>query len=161
MVEFESKIFGKLQIDEKECFEFPNGILGFPEHKRFFFLKIVNDNLPFPIEIMHSFDSNNLAFLVTDPSHILPTFSILASPKDLEDIKVSDISDVAIRVILCIEGKNKVTCNLLAPIILNIKDRLGKHLILEGPDEFLNLEVDLTKKEETKPEVEGQPIVQK
>lgn len=152
MVEFESKIFGKIQIDENEVFEFPNGILGFPDNKKFFFLKIVSDEFAFPIEIMHSFDSNNLAFFVTDPTYILPTYSILASPKELEDIKIKDISDVVTRVILRFEKKNKATCNLIAPIILNTRERLGKHLVLEGPDELLDVEVDLRKK--PKPEAQ-------
>ncbi|MCS7214127.1 MAG: flagellar assembly protein FliW [Candidatus Calescibacterium sp.] len=156
MIEFESKIFGKLQIDENETFDFPGGVLGFPENRKFFFLKIINNEFPFPIEIMHSFDSNNLAFLVTDPSHILPTYSVLASPKELEEIKIKDISDVAIRVILHIEKKGKMTCNLIAPIILNTRDKLGKHLVLEGPDELLDVEIDLQKENQQKNSIQAQ-----
>lgn len=146
MVEFNSKIFGKLQIDENEVFDFPSGLLGFPENKKFFFLKIVNDNFPFQVEIMHSFDNNNLAFLVTDPSYIYPAYTILASPKDLEEIKVKDISDVALRVILKVEKGGKVTANFIAPIVINTRDRIGKHLVLEGSDELLDVEVDLQKR---------------
>lgn len=155
MIEFESKIFGKLQIDENETFEFPSGVLGFPDNKRFFFLRIVSDELPFPVEIMHSFDTNNLAFLVTDPFYIVPTYSILASPKELEEIKIRDISEVAIRVILKVEGKDKVTCNLIAPIILNTKEKLGKHLVLEGPDELLEVEIDMGKRKDLQAESVG------
>lgn len=145
MVEFQSKIFGRLEIDENEVFDFPAGILGFPERKKFFFLKIINDNLPFQVEVMHSFDADNLAFLVTDPSYIFPTYTILASPKDLEEIKVKDISDVALRVILRVEKGGKMTANFIAPIVINTRDRIGKHLVLEGSDDLLDVEIDLSK----------------
>jgi len=143
MLKFVSKIFGELEIDENEVFEFPNGVLGFPDEKRFFFLKVMNHKLPFPIEVMHSFDSDNLAFFVVDPFHIAPTYSIMASLEELKEIEIQDITDVAIRVILRFE-KNDVYVNLLAPIVLNTRNRKGKHLVLEGPDELLDAKVDIS-----------------
>ncbi len=140
MKEFISKIFGKLELDENEVFEFPCGILGFPEQKRFFFLKVLNNNLPFPIEVMHSFDSDNLAFIVVDPFYIIPNFSVLASPDDVKEIDLKDISEVVMRVILRFEGK-RIFSNLLAPIVLNTRARKGKQIVLEGPEELLDAEV--------------------
>ena len=153
-MKFNSKIFGEIEVDEKEVFEFPNGIIGFPEHKRFFFLKVMNHKLPFPIEVMHSFDSDNLAFFVVDPFHIAPNYSMMASMEELKDIDIQDITDVTMRIILRIE-KGKVYANLLAPIVLNIKNKRGKQFVLEGPDELLDAEVDISDRKdnmEKKPE---------
>ncbi len=155
-MKFNSKIFGEIEIDEKEVFEFPNGIIGFPEHKRFFFLKVMNHKFPFPIEIMHSFDSDNLAFFVVDPFHIAPNYSMMASMEELKEIDIQDITDVTMRIILRIE-KGKVYANLLAPIVLNIKNKRGKQFVLEGPDELLDAEVDISeKKSDLERKVEGE-----
>ena len=155
-MKFNSKIFGEIEVDEKEVFEFPNGIIGFPEHKRFFFLKVMNHKLPFPIEVMHSFDSDNLAFFVVDPFHIAPNYSMMASMEELKDIDIQDITDVTMRIILRIE-KGKVYANLLAPIVLNIKNKRGKQFVLEGPDELLDAEVDISeRKSNLEGKVEGE-----
>lgn len=149
-MQFNSKIFGQIEINPDEVFFFPSGLIGFPEEKKFFLLKVVSDNLSFPLEILHSFENPNLAFFVTDPSFIVHNYSILSSPEEVKDIEVQDVADVAVRVILRCEN-GKFFANLLAPIIINARNKKGKHLILEGSEELLDVEL-LLKRDETSPE---------
>ena len=146
-MQFNSRIFGQIEINPDEVFFFPDGLIGFPEEKKFFLLKVVNDSLPFPLEVLHSFENPNLAFFVVDPSFIVHNYSILSSPEEVKDIEVQDVADVAVRVILRCEN-GKFFANLLAPIIINARNKKGKHLVLEGPEELLDVEL-LVKKDET------------
>jgi flagellar assembly factor FliW len=148
---FHSKLFGEININESEVFEFPSGIIGFRDLKKFFFLKVVNNNLPFPLEVMHSFEKDNLAFFVVDPYYIAPNFSILAKPEEIQELGQGDIVDIVLRVILRFEG-GKVFANLLAPFVINTRTKKGKHMILEGSEELLDVEIEI--KDEKKQERE-------
>ncbi len=154
---FESKLIGNITIDEAEIFEFPGGLLGFEDKKRFFFMKVLDSGFPFPLEIMHSYDSNNLAFFVADPSYIVPEYSILVSPDDIKDIDFQDISDLVLRVILRFE-KGKVFCNLVTPIVLNAKTKKGKQLILNAPEDLLDVEISIEKGTEIKKETSAESV---
>lgn len=146
---FHSKLFGEIEIKESDIFEFPSGVIGFNDLKKFFFLKVVNDNIPFPLEVMHSFEKDNIAFFVVDPYYIAPNFSILAKPEEIQELGQGDIVDIVLRVILRFEG-GKVFANFLAPFVINTRTRKGKHLILEGSDDLLDAEIEI--KEEQKQE---------
>ena len=157
---FRSKIFGEVEIDEKEVFEFPSGLIGFPNHKKFFFLKPVGLDLPFPVEIMHSFDDDSLAFFVVDPSYLSEEYFVISSDEHLKDIEIEDPSDAVLRIIVRFE-KGKMIANFLTPIVLNLKKKKAKHVILEGPEELLKIKIDLKKlKEEGKEISQGERQVQ-
>ena len=144
---FRSKIFGEIEIDEKEVFEFPAGLIGFPNHKKFFFLKPIGLDLPFPVEIMHSFDDSSLAFFVVDPSYLSEEYFVISSQDHLKDIDIEDPADAVLRIIVRFEG-GRMVANFLTPIVLNLKNRKAKHVILDGPEELLKIELDLTKLKE-------------
>jgi len=148
---FHSKLFGEIKIDESEVFEFPSGIIGFKDLKKFFFLKVVNNNLPFPLEVMHSFERDNLAFFVVDPYYIAPNFSILAKPEEIQELGQGDIVDIVLRVILRFEG-GKVFANFLAPFVINTRTKKGKHMILEGSEELLDVEIEIKNEEKQEKE---------
>jgi flagellar assembly factor FliW len=150
---FHSKLFGDINIDESEVFEFPSGVIGFKDLKKFFFLKVVNNNLPFPLEVMHSFERDNLAFFVVDPYYIAPNFSILAKPEEIQELGQGDIVDIVVRVILRFEG-GKVFANFLAPFVINTRTKKGKQLVLEGSEELLDVEIEI-KNEEKQEKGEG------
>jgi flagellar assembly factor FliW len=143
---FHSKLFGEITIKESEIFEFPSGVIGFKDLKKFFFLKVVNDNIPFPLEVMHSFDKDNVAFFVADPYYIAPNFSILAKPEEIQELGQGDIVDIVLRVILRFEG-GKIFANFLAPFVINTRTKKGKHLILEGSDDLLDVEIEIKENE--------------
>jgi len=148
---FHSKLFGEININESEVFEFPSGVIGFKDLKKFFFLKVVNNNLPFPLEVMHSFERDNLAFFVVDPYYIAPNFSILAKPEEIQELGQGDIVDIVLRVILRFEG-GKVFANFLAPFVINTRTKKGKHMILEGSEELLDVEIEIKNEEKQEKE---------
>src|SRR5687768_17196482 len=64
-IQIESSRFGTLVVEDERVITFPNGLLGFPDHKRFALIQTGEENYFFWLQ---SVDEPNLAFVVTDPS---------------------------------------------------------------------------------------------
>src|SRR5687768_15135601 len=64
-IEIQSTRFGTLVVDDGRIINFPNGLLGFPDHKRFALIQTGEENYFFWLQ---SVDEPNLAFVVTDPA---------------------------------------------------------------------------------------------
>lgn len=139
-----SKLFGEVKIDEDEIFTFPSGILGFPDKKRFVFLKTSNykplGNVE--IEFFHSVEDDDLVFATCDPQSIAPDFSIIASEDEVSDIELKNPEDAIVRVVLTLsKNPENITANLLAPLVINARNKLGKQMVLEGAEELVSYKV--------------------
>ncbi|WKC89715.1 flagellar assembly protein FliW [Borreliella finlandensis] len=114
-------------IDEKSIeFDFPEGILGFENIKKF----IIKDSKYKPFSIMQSINKD-VSFLVTSPFNFLSEYLPNIQEKDWSDIKAKEEDE---KVILCIINMHvndykDITANLKAPIIINKKKLLGKQAI--------------------------------
>ncbi|EEF84711.1 flagellar assembly protein FliW [Borreliella spielmanii] len=107
-------------------FDFPEGILGFENIKKF----IIKDSKYKPFSIMQSINKD-VSFLVTSPFNFLSEYLPNIQKKDWSDIKAKAEDE---KVILCIINMHvndykDITANLKAPIIINKKKLLGKQAI--------------------------------
>lgn len=130
VIKFDSTRFGELSVAEGRVITFPNGILGFPEAKRFIILDYEGD---VPFKWLQSVDDPALAFLVTVPNLIKPDYSFCIKEAEISDIGECAEEDVAILAILTIpEGNPKVmTVNLRGPLVINAATMKGKQVILQ------------------------------
>ncbi len=120
--------FGPLEAPESSCYEFPDGILGFPGVTRY----VLFDNPGGgPLKWLQALDDPGLAFVCCDPTLFLPSYRAAVRREDLADIALERTEDGYVLVILVI-GKDPAdtTANLLGPVILNLPRRLGKQLVL-------------------------------
>ncbi|WKC77758.1 flagellar assembly protein FliW [Borreliella turdi] len=114
-------------INEKSIeFDFPEGILGFENIKKF----IIKDSKYKPFSIMQSINKD-VSFLVTSPFNFLSEYLPNIKKKDWLDIKVKTENE---KIILCIinmhvNNYKDITANLKAPIIINKKKLIGKQAI--------------------------------
>ncbi len=126
--------FGEKEIAVNEVYFFPEGLLGFGAFKKYFTLENPSGG---PFEWLQSVDAPNLAFVVCDPLLFRPEYRIKVKKEDLESIKLEDIADAIIRVILVVpKGRpEQMTANLQGPIVFNKRDMMAKQLVLPG-DEY-------------------------
>lgn len=101
---------------------FPEGFIGFPELQGWTASK--EDGLA----CLRSTDDPLVCFFVANPKDYFPDYSPSIDPSDVEAIEAHPDS-FSIGVILCI-GKNRVTANLKAPIIMNEVRGIGRQVIL-------------------------------
>jgi flagellar assembly factor FliW len=122
--------FGLIDIDEKRLVSFPDGLPGFSEVRRFVLVEHAPES---PFHWLQSLDDPALAFVVMNPILIDPTYGEVISKRLYEDLGLQGSEDAAILAIVTIDAKNqRVTANLLAPLVINPMTRQGKQVILEN-----------------------------
>lgn len=125
-----TKNFGEIKINEENIIHFPEGILGFEEEKQFVIIKDEDEQNPF--HWLQSVQNPELAFIIINPFFVFPDYDIVLSKSVQEKLKIDDEKDVVVYSIVVVpEDIEKMTTNLLGPIVININKKLGKQVILD------------------------------
>lgn len=121
--------FGEIEVEKDKLIEFPSGILGFPEQKRYVLLENNND---LPFGWLQAVDDKDMAFVVMDPLPIKPEYRSSIMEKEISDIDIRDESDLCVLVILTIPSRDSeaITANLQGPLVVNLANRKGKQVVL-------------------------------
>ncbi len=129
---------GEIEFQKEDIIHFPKGIPGFEEEKEF--IVILTGDVEFPFTYLQSVKSNDLAFIVTDPFLFLENYDFELSDEDADFLGVKSeeqIDDITVYTIVTIpEDLDQTTVNISAPIIINLKEKLGKQVILKEYDEM-------------------------
>ena len=132
-----SEKLGELEIDESSIINFVSPIIGFEQIKQYVIVKLSqndkfswlqsvdNESVTFPITVPQAFDidytfeidDNNQKLLNLNNANDLLTFNIVTIP---------------------LNRPEDATINLLAPIIVNIKENKGAQIILSGSNHLPN-----------------------
>lgn len=128
MTEIQTKPFGKMQIDERQILNFPEGILGFEKYTEF---ALIEENQESPFKWLQSLSEVDLAFIVIQPNLFAPDYKPALAQDDLEGIQLSDLDEAVVMTIVTIPNDNpqKMTANLQGPVIINPKNRKAKQFI--------------------------------
>lgn len=128
MLTINTKYFGKISVKLEEVFTFENGIPGFSDEKKFVMLPFGEDN---PFYIMQSVKTPMLAFVVTEPFLFFPSYDFKLDDSVVNQLQIESDQDVHVLTILTLgDSFVETTANLLAPVVLNVKKKLGKQVIL-------------------------------
>jgi flagellar assembly factor FliW len=126
-MQIETSRFGKLSIDEERIITFPNGLLGFPEYRRYALVQSSAGNYFFWLQ---SLDDPTLAFVVADPTTFFKDFQIPMKDELREAIGLSDPAHMHVFVI-CNRVGDWLTGNLLGPLVYNTANRIGEQIVLQ------------------------------
>ena len=128
MAHIESTRFGPIEVDEELLFVFPRGIPGFEEARKF----VVVEREGQAFKWLQSADVPNLAFLIADPHYFLPDYEAEIPQGEMNVLNIRFPEDLALAVILNVPPAHpeRLTVNLRAPLIFNIRERLGLQVIL-------------------------------
>ena len=129
-----TRIFGEVEIDDNKIIDFPKGIIGFPDLKRF---SLMHDEKDEPntgtIRWLQSIDEPGFAMPVMDPLVVCPDYSPEIDKTKIEDI--GDLGDDDILVLVTVtvpHDLEKMTVNLMGPFVINVKDMKGVQSIVEN-----------------------------
>lgn len=128
MVQIQSVHLGELTVGEEDLIKFPKGIPGFEE---------VTDYILCDVNTSYSYlqavDQAELAFIVTDPFLHFSDYEFEIPDEIIGELGIKEDKDVAVRCIVTWNSDpNKTTVNLLAPLIFNTADRLGRQVVLQN-----------------------------
>jgi flagellar assembly factor FliW len=127
LVTIATKPFGQIEVDERQIIDFPEGIYGFEDIKKFV---ILDANEKSPFKWLQAFDEPDLAFVIIRPIDFMMQYELNVMPEDLEDIGAKSPDEVIVFAIVTIpEDPSKMTANLQGPVLINPKTRRGKQAI--------------------------------
>jgi len=119
--------FGEVEIADEKVLHFPEGIIGFHSLKRFVLLGKQSRLVMW----LQAVDNPRIAFIVINPFLFEPDYNPRLTQEDLDFLKVQDSNDLHIFAIVVVpEDPQKMTANLLGPVVINTKEKIGKQVIL-------------------------------
>jgi len=128
MIQVETPLFGRLEIREEETIHFPGGLPGFEEARQFVIIRPDED---IPFSYMQCVDMPELSFIVTNPFLFCREYEFELPEAVQQELGITDEKELIVWSIVTIKDRLRdATMNLLAPVIVNTKTRIGKQVVL-------------------------------
>lgn len=126
----QSTYLGELDVPEEYIIRFPDGISGFEEEKEFV---IIEHEQGSPLIFFQSVHSPELVFITVDPFNYFSNYQVEIDEAVETALKLSAEN---LPMVLCIvhlaQDPQKMTVNLLAPLIVNQNLRLAGQIVLHN-----------------------------
>jgi flagellar assembly factor FliW len=127
-ITIKTRPFGEIGINEQQIIEFPEGILGFDDVRKFVLLDAQDENSP--LKWLQAYDEPDLAFVVIRPIDFMREYELVVSMNDLEAVGAETAENLIVFTIVTIPSNpSEMTANLQGPIIINPEKRLGRQAI--------------------------------
>ena len=112
-----------------------HGLFGFPEVNSMEIL-FAKEELPFMW--IREKDKDGLAFVVVEPNGIIPNYMVEISDADVGSLGITGMDDTMILNIVTLnpEHPEKLSVNLVGPIVINRRTRVGKQCIISNHEEY-------------------------
>ncbi len=128
-MEVVSSRFGAIDIDEQSIISFPGGLPGFANLNKF---TIIRCDQTDPIQWLQSVEDANISLPIINPFVIKPEYEIEVNDDELEIIKTHSEEDmIVLNIMVLPEDLSKMTVNLMAPLLVNVKDMLGTQVMMD------------------------------
>ncbi len=128
-----TKHFGEIEIADDKIINFENGIIGFPELKRFTLLHDEEKGEEASIRFLQSIEEPGFSMPVIDPFNVKEDYAPEVNDELLAS--VGELTDANILVLVTITVPNDLTrmsVNLQGPIVINVDERKACQIIVEG-----------------------------
>lgn len=130
MIKIATSRFSEIEVRESEVIELPQGLIGFPELKRYVLLDHDKES---PFKWLQSLDDGAIAFVLINPLLFKPDYEVEVTEAEVSDLTIEQEEDAIISVIVTMPSNpQNMTANLKAPLVFNIKNRRGKQVILNS-----------------------------
>jgi flagellar assembly factor FliW len=125
-----TRFLGEVEIKEEEIINFPEGIPGFEESRRYVLLDIPENEV---FRILQDVEDEFVSFVVTDPWSFFEGYDFDIPDEELLKINISKEEQLSVMNIVTLSDEfENSTVNLLAPVVVNKDDRAGKQYVLNS-----------------------------
>lgn len=136
-----TKHFGEVEIDEENILDFTEGIFGFEEEKSFVIL-IDQEAENSPFCWLQSLEEQEVSLPLINPLSYFPDYNPEVDGELVEKIGEPVVEDINLFTVVVVpEDIKKMTTNLKAPILVNIKTKKGMQVIAQ--DEVYSIKHNL------------------
>ncbi len=129
-----TRLFGEIDVAEDRIINFTTGIMGFEEYVHY--TLIFNAEKKGNIMWLQSLDEPELAFTVMDPMKIVPEYNPVVEDEWLAPLGEVETEDdyFLLSVVTVPSDLTKMTANLKAPIVINMKTMKACQIIVNNDD---------------------------
>jgi flagellar assembly factor FliW len=131
-----TRFFGEIEIQENRIIYFDRDIPGLEEYRKFILLDITESNL----KCLQSIDEKELCLILISPWDYFKDYEIELSDDEMMQLGIKDQMNVAVYNPVTIR-ENKITANLVAPIIINIIKNTARQIILQNTKYCIRQEI--------------------
>lgn len=130
-----TRIFGEIEIADEKIITFDNGIIGFPELKRFTLLHDEEKGNHVGIRFLQSVDEPGFAMPVMDPYNVKDDYA----PRVDDELFVSlgNLTEENTLVLVTVtipSDLTKMSVNLQGPFVINVDERKACQVIVDAAD---------------------------
>lgn len=128
-MEVKTKYHGTVSFQERDIIKFNKGLPAFESLKNFILLSVDGSDI---FKILHSIEDEEIGLIVVSPFEFIKEYEVELSDEIIDKLSIKKEEDVLILNTVTLNSDvSKITANLRAPIIINIKESLGEQIILE------------------------------
>lgn len=126
-------LFGEVEVSPEKIIEFPRGMVGFEGCKRFMLAH--EDGVSEPASFtLQSLDDPELAFQIVDPAMLGFNYELALDDAESALLGSPATDDIVVMQVLYRkegEGAAGLGANLRAPLIINLRGRIGLQKVME------------------------------
>jgi len=132
MPRISTKFFGDRDCGSDSIYSFPAGLPGFEDQQSFCFLTIPGSE---PLLFMQSTATRNLCFVLLPVLVADPSYKVNLTPEERAILELPAEPtlrigrDILCAVTVCSESGTAPTVNMMAPVIVNLKAKIGLQVI--------------------------------
>lgn len=127
-----TRLFGEIEIDESKIITFEDGIIGFPDMKKFTLIFDEEKEGRPSISWLQSMDEPEIAFPVMDPLFVCETYNPSVEDELLKNLGIIKEDNLYVLVTVTVpQDIKELAVNLKAPIVINTDTRKASQIIVE------------------------------
>ena len=131
----ETRVFGEIDIEDEKIINFEDGIIGFPDLKKFTLIydeeKENNSNIIW----MQSLDEPAFAMPVMNPLLVKENYNPIVEDELLKALgNLAEENTLVLVTVTVPQNIEKTSVNLKAPIVINAKEKKAVQVIVEDED---------------------------
>ena len=129
MIKLKTSRFGELEVEQDKVVDFPDGLIGLPDTKKF----ILIDHKDTPLKWLQAVDDPDIAFIVVPPDEISEGYNVDLDKKVQNYLQLDNKEDLAVLVTMRVDGED-VIANFQGPLLINAGTRKGVQVVLENTE---------------------------
>ncbi len=128
----DTRLFGKIDIEDEKIITFENGMIGFPHLQKFTLIYDEENKGRSSIMWLQSMDEPSVAFPVMHPNWLKPDYHPTVNEELLAPLgELGDENTYVLVTVTAMPDAKQSSVNLKAPIVINTDVRKGCQLIVE------------------------------
>jgi len=128
----ETTRFGSIAVGDSDIITFPEGMLGFSKINQYVLVERADDSLFLWLQALKK---PSVAFPLLEPQIFETNYKVELEDEDRKTLELDNLNHAKVFAIITIPSDpTKMTANLKAPIVINLKNRLAKQVILHNAD---------------------------